>query len=150
MRIPDAKRGLIHQAKGLMSAEEAADKYGISRSMVYKVWGPTGKKRAKLSDDDVTAIRSSTERPEVLAERFGVKPRQIYVVRQGLQHKRNKTPIALPGTIIPNGSRLTEEQVREIRANQSNVTGVAMGKKYGISHSIISRIKDGKAYKWVR
>lgn len=150
MRIPDHKRGLIVQAKGTMSAEEAAGKYGISRSMVYKVWGPTGKKRAKLSDDDVSAIRASTERPEVLAERFGVKTRQIYVVRQGLQHKRNRTPIALPGTFIPAGSKLTEAQVREIRANPGHLTGIAMGKKYGVSHSIISRIKDGKAYKWVR
>ena len=39
--------------------------------------------KSKLTDEKVRAIRSTGEKPAVLAERFGVTPRTIYAARRG-------------------------------------------------------------------
>lgn len=72
-----------------------AERYGISRPAVTLIrqgatWahvgGPTsatGSRRAKLTDEQVDEIRSSTERGSALAAEYGVSPALISKIRRG-------------------------------------------------------------------
>lgn len=50
-----------------------------------------------------------------------------------------------------NKRKLTEEQVREIKAALAEGrTGVDIAREYGVRHSTISEIKTGQRYGWVK
>lgn len=47
------------------------------------------------------------------------------------------------------GSRLTEQEVKEIRALLAVTDGVSIARRYGVSNATIYNIKSGKSWSWV-
>lgn len=110
----------------------------------------TGSKNgnSKLTDAQVLAIRmdQGTLHNE-LARRYGTSQANITLIRKGRGWKH----VAMPDSmhVRPNrGVKLTPEQVREIKSNL-HLSNLALGKRYGVDKSCISRIRSGKNWKHI-
>ncbi len=104
---------------------------------------------AKLDEDRVRSILTSTDSIEVLADRYSVSPEMIGMIQRGLRWKHVEVE-ALPERVRQrrlNGrygqghwnSSLTDDQVREIRA--SNDRPAVIAARFGISRTNVYHIR---------
>lgn len=110
---------------------------------------------AKLTADDILAIRASDEAHVALAERHGVTFQTIAQVRNGNRWRHIKVvAVDRAPTVRPdrrgeksNLAKLTADKVREIRA--ANGTLAELSKRFGVAESTISLIRNRKIWKHV-
>ena len=101
--------------------------------------------QTKLTPDLVREIRSSAENDAVIARRLGVGRKAIWAVRH-----RKTWPEISPAIVHPLEQgrnphwKLTPELVREIRASDEN--GPKIAARLGVHHSLIYRVRSGKAH----
>lgn len=96
---------------------------------------------AKLTNEDVVAIRASNELPSVLADKFGIGCTNVWQVRTGKTWKHvdlgEPTPRA-PGR----PAKLTEDDIRAIRS--SELTGKELATIFNVSQATVSMVRTGK------
>lgn len=100
---------------------------------------------ARLTEDAVLAIRLSDAAVSALAERYGVTTATIVSIRT-LKTWKNVHAFQSPFAGDRRGARhprarLTDEDVRAIRAEPSSVTTAAIARSYGVSHETIRCIR---------
>lgn len=98
--------------------------------------------RYKLTPTQVDEIRALKDRATIadIAAQFGVSENNIKVILAG---KIWRTPSNLMKKI------LTAQEVREIRAIGMSKFAVDLAEQYGVSRSVIDRVRSGRGYKWV-
>ncbi len=110
--------------------------------------------QAKLTDEDVLAIRASKERTISLAKHYGISRMTVYRIRNNLAWKHIPTTTAyVDGRLV--GVRgaehgmaaLTEDDVRAIRSSQEKRSIIAA--KYGVGASNISKIRARETWRHV-
>lgn len=62
---------------------------------------------------------------------------------------QNREDARRKGRLSPGQSRLTEDQVRAIRAARGSITGIDLAKSYGVTVSTISLVQLRKRWGWV-
>lgn len=111
--------------------------------------------RAALTDEAVIAIRASYEKQSVLAEKYGVTNGLISMVRTGkIWRHVEQDPLRpanrtkrYPTGEDARGAKLTEDDVRDIRASAEMVKVLAA--RYGVSMVLISKIRLGDIWRHV-
>lgn len=75
---------------------------------------------------------------------------QSLMSRSGEEHWAKRTPERIPRGTAKSQAKLTEAQVKEIRAAKTGYgTGAALARKYGVGESLISAIRKGSGWKHV-
>lgn len=100
---------------------------------------------ARLTDAQIQEIRTSTEPGRAIAKRLGVSCPTISEVRRRKLWK-HVTAVAAETVAAAmryqQRTRLTDDQVREIRGSTARV-GV-LAKRFGVGHQTISRVRRGQ------
>lgn len=163
-----------HFAEGL-TVSEVADKYNLPHLLIYNIAvrktyknigidieypipSRTGYRRKSDVSDDVTAaeVRKYFRKAQsfvLTAEHFGINVSSISNIVRG----RGKWDRVIHGEEpftdeIRRKSikqrKLTDNQVREIRS--STISRTELARKYGVSISLIFKVRNNEAYKWVK
>jgi len=116
--------------------------------------------RAKLTEDDVRFIRSSSAKRDLLAEMFGIAPTYVSTLRSGqhwallggVQLPKKKATSKSTKTVEPRAIRvprpmLTEDDVRFIRA--SSAKRAVLAEMFGLAPTYISSIRSGRHWRSV-
>lgn len=108
---------------------------------------------ARLTDEAVREIRTSSLSDVELAKKFGVGRNTVFSARTGLSWRRvDAPPVSWGG---PKGSRnakarLTEDQVREIKRRISEgEKPCRLAAEFGMSSAVLYKIKSGKLWGWL-
>lgn len=103
---------------------------------------------SKLNDDDVLAIRGSTDAASNIAQRFGITPKTVYDIQSGDTWKH------IPGATGRQGAqkgekrynaRLTPALVKVIR--ESDETCLALAGRLGVSEGAVDDARVGRTWK---
>lgn len=86
---------------------------------------------ARLSRDDVEAIRASTGPARTVAERYGVSKAHVYRIR--------RKPVAARPAV---GPRLSPQAVEAVRTSKCSLRVLA--ERYGVSISYLGKIRSGR------
>jgi hypothetical protein len=101
--------------------------------------------KAKLTREQVLAIRASSARDAELAEQYGVHHTTIYMIRVG--RKWRNLPGGAPRIIR---RKLSPEQVRELRrCHKAGEMTIDLAKRFGISQGFVSQVALGQCYRSV-
>lgn len=102
---------------------------------------------AKLTDDDIRAIRASDENGIVLGERYGVTKGCISLIRKRKtwDHVEARDGERDPGT--HGNAKVDAETVRAIRTAQGSCK--AIGERFGVSPMTVSLIRRRKIWKHI-
>lgn len=108
-----------------------------------EVW----EKKSKLNRQQTIDIFTSCTSTGELAAQYNVNTTTISGIR--LRKRKTHSTKSLPDPVYPNRScRLTAEEVIAIRHEAGPLTQI--GAKYGVSSSVVSEIKRGKAHTHVK
>lgn len=100
---------------------------------------------AKLTDEQVLAIRADGRHGVDIAAEYGVSKAVISAIRTGRRWKHLSVD-AVPYS--KRNGRRSEEDIRAIRTAEGRSADIA--ERFGISVSMVSMIKNRKAYAWVQ
>ena len=100
--------------------------------------------KARLTENQVMAIRASAEPSSILAERYGIRRATVLEIINGRKWKH------LPSTprLAPTRRKLNEEQAIVIRSSAE--PALVLARRYGVSHSLITGIKRGEIWSETR
>ena len=161
--FPDVARGKLTEQVceiyySTKTPLEIATQFGISISTVYSIRARETYThitclfpditRGRLTDEQVREIYYSTKTKLEVAAEFGVC--RSTVINIQMRKTRNHITNSFPDVAHTTGggkSKLTDEQVLQIRASKDTQTEIA--KKYGISQPHVSLIRHGLAHKHV-
>jgi DNA-binding Xre family transcriptional regulator len=143
------------------SLRSLGSKFGIDKATVKKVkTGELGKfswtdaerdacenylsSSTKLNAKEVADIVASNDSPITLMERYNISKSMFYsIMRKHGVVKNRSTTATIQGVNSPN-SKLTVEQVNEIRVSKDS--GNKLAERFGISKKAVLNIKHGKTY----
>lgn len=98
-----------------------------------------------LTEEQVIAIREDTRTEAEIGKEYGLSQRTINAIRTGKTYKSFGGPTGRVGR--KRQRKLTREQVLDIRT--SELSGVELAEKYGVSAPTICKIRRGERYKEV-
>lgn len=106
---------------------------------------------AKLTDDDVRAIRQSPDTCRSIAAQFGVSTQEVSDIQIGRFWKSGPGIIRQKQTCGENhrNSKLTETEARFVLSDNT-LTHQALADLFGVTRECISRIKQGRSWKHLR
>lgn len=96
-----------------------------------------------LTEEQVIAIREDTRTEAEIGKEYGLSQGTINAIKTGMTYKLFGGPIGRAGR--KRQRKLTREQVLDIRT--SELSGIELAEKYGVSAPTICKIKRGERYK---
>lgn len=100
---------------------------------------------AKLTDEDVLAIRHSTERQREISARFSISQAVVSEIRTGKMWRHIGGPLLRHGQLHFN-TKLTIDQVRSIKALLPTTSNREIARTIGCDPATVSRIRTGKQF----